>query len=73
MTIKKDDNVIVLTGDDKGQTGKVIKVMPRDGKAIVAGINTVKKHVRPRQSGQKGQVVDKPMPIHLSNLKKAKE
>ncbi len=68
MTIKKDDSVIILKGKDKGKTGKVIKSLPRESKVIVAGINTVKKHERPRKQGQKGQVVDKPMPIHVSNV-----
>jgi large subunit ribosomal protein L24 len=68
MTIKKDDNVIILKGRDKGKTGKVIKSIPRESKVIVAGINTVKKHEKPRKQGQKGQVVDKPMPIHVSNV-----
>jgi large subunit ribosomal protein L24 len=68
MTIKKDDNVIILKGRDKGKTGKVIKSIPRESRVIVAGINTVKKHEKPRKQGQKGQVVDKPMPIHVSNV-----
>ncbi len=66
--IKKDDNVIVLAGKDKGKTGKVIKSMPKIDKVIVSGINTVKKHQKPKQKGQKGQMIEKPMPIHVSNL-----
>lgn len=68
MTIKKDDNVIVLTGKDKGKTGKVIKSMPKKHKVIVSGINMTKKHQRPRQQNQKGQIVEKPMPIDVSNV-----
>jgi large subunit ribosomal protein L24 len=68
MKIKKDDNVIVLKGKDKGKTGKVIKSIPRESKVIIAGINTVKKHQRPSKQGQKGQVIEKPMPIHISNI-----
>ncbi len=66
--IKKDDNVIILTGKDKGKTGKVIKSIPKEGKVVVSGINIIKKHQRPKQSGQKGQIVEKPMPIHVSNV-----
>lgn len=66
--IKKDDNVIILTGKDKGKTGKVIKSIPKINKVVVSGINIIKKHQRPKQSGQKGQMVEKPMPIDVSNV-----
>ena len=66
--IKKNDNVIILTGKDKGKTGKVIKSFPSDNKVVVEGLNLVKKHQRPRKEGQKGQVVDQAMPIHVSNV-----
>ena len=68
MTIKKNDNVIILTGKDKGKTGKVMKSFPRDNKVIVEGLNLVKKHMRPRKEGQKGQVIDQAMPIDVSNV-----
>lgn len=68
MHIKKGDNVKVLTGKDSGKTGKVIKAMPKDNKVIVEGINMVKRHQRPKKQNSKGQVVEKPMPIHASNL-----
>jgi large subunit ribosomal protein L24 len=68
MTIKKNDNVIILTGKDKGKTGKVIKSFPRDNKVVIEGLNLVKKHQRPRKEGQKGQVIDQAMPIHVSNV-----
>jgi large subunit ribosomal protein L24 len=68
MTIKKNDNVIILTGKDKGKTGKVLKVMPRDNRVLVEGLNLVKKHQKARKEGQKGQVVDQAMPIHVSNV-----
>ncbi len=68
MKIKKDDNVIVLTGKDKGKTGKVIKAMPRINKVLVAGINTFKKNQKPTKQGQKGQVVEKNGPIDVSNV-----
>jgi len=73
MNIKKGDSVIILTGDDKGKTGKVVKSLPRLGKVIVEGVNTVKRHQKTRREGQKGQVVDKAMPIDVSNVRKAEE
>ena len=68
MAIKKDDNVIILAGKNKGMTGKVIKSLPRENKVIVEGVNMLKRHQRPRKEGQKGTVVDKAMPIHVSNV-----
>lgn len=68
MNIKKNDTVIVLAGKDKGKSGKVTKAMPKIDKVIVDGINKVKKNQRSRKQGQKGQVVEKSMPIHVSNL-----
>lgn len=72
MHIKKDDKVIVLTGKDKGKTGTVTKSMPKEGRVIVSGVNVLKVHQKPRRSGEKGQIVDKTMPINASNVKKAK-
>lgn len=71
MHIKKGDTVVILTGDDKGKTGKVVKALPRENKVIVEGMNTVKKHERSRREGQKGQIVERAMPMHASNVKKA--
>ena len=72
MHVKKDDKVIVLKGKDKGKTGSVLKSMPKVGKVIVSGINLAKKHQRARKGGEKGQILDKAMPISVSNVKKAK-
>ena len=69
MTIKKDDIVIILAGKDKGKSGKVTKSLPKIHKVIVAGINIIKKNQKPRQKGQKGQVVEKTMPIDVSNVR----
>lgn len=73
MTIKKDDSVIVITGKDKGKTGKVTRVFPKDGKVLIEGLNMFKKRQRARKQGQKGQVVEMSMPIHISNIKLASE
>ncbi len=72
MKIKKDDKVIVLTGKDKGKTGSVVKAIPKENKVIVSGVNVLKVHQKPRKAGEKGQIIDKAMPIHVSNIKKTK-
>ena len=65
--IKKGDKVVVMTGRDKGRTGEVRQVMPDDGRAIVAGVNLVRRHTR--QTAQtEGGILTKEAPIHLSNL-----
>jgi large subunit ribosomal protein L24 len=71
MHIKKGDNVIILSGDDKGKTGKVTKSFPAQNKIVVEGINLVNKHERPRKQGQKGQVVKVAMPFDASKAKNA--
>lgn len=73
MNIKKDDNVIIIAGKDKGKSGKVITSLPKIHKVIVAGINIIKKNQKPRQKGQKGQIVEKTMPIDVSNVRLASE
>jgi large subunit ribosomal protein L24 len=65
--IKKGDRVVVLAGRDKGRSGEVVSVAPADERAIVRGINSVKRHTRPTQN-QEGGIISKDMPIHLSNL-----
>lgn len=72
MHIKKDDKVIVLTGKDKGKTGTVLKSMPKEGRVVVSGVNVLKVHQKARKAGEKGQIIDKTMPINASNVKKAK-
>jgi len=69
MKIKKDDTVLITTGKDKGRKGKVFKVLPKEGKVLIENINLKKKHVRPKKSNEKGQVVKKPGPLDLSNVK----
>jgi len=68
MKIKKGDNVIVIAGKDKGKTGKVARAIPADLKVVIDGINILKKHQKARRSGEKGQIVDVSMPIHVSNV-----
>ena len=65
--LKKGDEVIVLAGKDKGKTGKIIKMVPKQMKAVVSEINKVKKNQKP-DNNQPGGIIDKEMPIHISNL-----
>ena len=65
--IKKGDKVVVMAGRDKGKRGEVLRVDRKDRRAIVAGVNMVKRHTRPAQ-GTPGGIVDKEATIHLSNL-----
>ena len=65
--LKKGDSVFVLAGKDKGKTGQIIKILPVKNKALVQGINLVKKHTKPSQTN-KGGIESIEMPIHLSNL-----
>ena len=65
--IRKGDKVIVLTGRDKGRTGEVIKVRPTENKALVRGVNMVKRHQR-QSPTQEGGIISKEGPVHLSNL-----
>ena len=68
MRIKKNDSVKVISGSNKGKTGRIIKIMSCKTKAIVEGINIVKKHARPTQENPQGGIVEKELPVHISNL-----
>lgn len=68
MKIKADDMVIVIAGKDKGRTGRVMKLLPKD-RVLVEGVNMVKKHVRPNpQKNEQGGIIDRESGIHVSNL-----
>lgn len=56
--VKRDDTVIIISGDDKGKKGKVLEVSPKEGKIIVQGVNMVKKHMKPRPPQENGGIVD---------------
>lgn len=68
LHIKKGDTVYVNAGEDKGKTGRVLKVLVKDNKAIVEGVNMVSKHTKPNAKAPQGGIVKKEAPIHLSNL-----
>jgi len=69
MEIKSGDTVLIIAGKDKDKSGKVIEVFPKDNRLIVEGLNIVKKHVRPKKEGEKGQRVEVPRSIDVSNVK----
>ena len=68
LHIKKNDNVIVLAGEDKGKTGKVLKVLVKEQRALVEGINMVSKSMKPSAKNPQGGIVKQEAPIHISNL-----
>ncbi|MCK5059590.1 MAG: 50S ribosomal protein L24 [Candidatus Pacebacteria bacterium] len=68
MKIKKGDNIIVISGKDKGKTAPVLKAFPALNRVVVEGVNVRKIHERARKGGQKGQIVDRALPINVSNV-----
>jgi large subunit ribosomal protein L24 len=72
LKIKKGDSVQVITGKDKGKKGVVEKAFPKDRKVLIEGVNVKKVHIKKRQKGAKGQIVDRALPIDISNVKKVK-
>ena len=68
LHIKKGDTVTVLSGNEKGKSGKVLQTFPKNNLVLVEGVGMRKKHQKPRREGQKGQIIDKQFPIHASNV-----
>ena len=68
IKIKTDDNVIVIAGEHKGSEGKVVTVIRDQNKAIVKGVNLIKKHSKPSAQNPQGGIIEKEAPIHISNL-----
>jgi len=68
MKIKRGDNVIVISGKDRGRQGKVLQVFSNKDTVTVEGVNVKKRHQKPRRSGQKGQIVEFTAPMHVSNV-----
>lgn len=68
MKIKKGDKVTILAGKDKGKTGKVLQIFPAKNRASIEGLNLLVKHMRPQRQGEKGQRIEFPAPIELSNV-----
>lgn len=68
MTVKKGDNVVVIAGKEKGKTGKVVEVFPKDNRVLVDGLNIVTKHQKARRQDEKSAIVKKSAPIEASNV-----
>ena len=66
--IRKGDRVVCISGKDKGKSGIVMEVHPREQRVLVEGLNIVKRHTKPRPPNEPGGVIEKPAPIHLSNV-----
>ena len=66
--IRSGDSVVVLTGKDRGKTGKVRTVLPKENRVIVEGLNIVKRHTKARGPGQPGGIIEKEAPLHISNV-----
>ena len=71
LHVKKNDDVVVISGNDKGKSGKVLRVLPQKGRVIVEGVNIRKRHMRPTQSNPQGSIIEREFPIHASNVKKS--
>jgi large subunit ribosomal protein L24 len=67
LPVKKDDMVMIITGKDRGKTGKILKVFPKQNRVIVEGLNRVKRHTRPRRN-QQGGILEMEAPLHVSNV-----
>lgn len=68
LRIKTGDEVTVIAGKDKGKKGKILQTFPKLGKVVVEGVNVTKRHLKTRRQGEKGQIVEFPMPISGSNV-----
>ncbi len=68
MKIQKGDTVVVTTGKDKGKEGKVVRAYPKKGEVLIEGVNVKHKHQRSTKRGSQGQIVERPMPIDVSNV-----
>ena len=73
MKIKVGDQVKVIAGKEKGKEGKVIKTLKNEEKVVIEGLNMIKKHLKPRYTGQNGSIEEVEAPIHVSNVKKIEE
>ncbi|MEE9904882.1 50S ribosomal protein L24 [Chlorobium sp.] len=71
LHVRKDDNVVVISGNDRGKAGKVLKVFPQKCRVIVEGVNIRKRHMKPTQSHPQGAIIEREFPIHASNVKKS--
>ena len=68
MKIKKGDKVQIMAGKDRGKQGEVLRVIPVAEKVLVKGVNVMKRHMRPKREGEKGERIEKEVPLHVSNV-----
>ncbi|KAB2907829.1 MAG: 50S ribosomal protein L24 [Ignavibacteriales bacterium] len=68
MHLKKNDKVVVISGNDKGSTGRILKIFKKTERIIVEGVNLRKRHTKPNQTNPQGGIIEKEAPIHLSNV-----
>lgn len=68
LKVKKGDNVVVISGKDKGKTGKILQVIPAENRALVEGVNIITKHQKPKSQKEKGGIIKKPSPIKIDNI-----
>ncbi|SHE35332.1 LSU ribosomal protein L24P [Ferrithrix thermotolerans DSM 19514] len=68
MKIKKGDKVRIIAGKDRGQEGEVVRVLPKESRVVVAGVNVAKRHTKPTSATTQGGIIDKAMPMHVSNV-----
>lgn len=69
MRVKKNDTVLIISGKYRGRKGKILKAFPKKDKVLIEGVNLRKKHQKPKKTGDKGQVIEVPAPIDISNVK----
>ena len=67
LRIKKGDKVVVLTGRDKGKKGEILRMLPKESRVVVRGVNVIKRHTRPSQTSQ-GGIIEREAPVHISNV-----
>jgi len=72
MHVKKGDKVKVISGKDKGKTGVIVRALPKENKVVIDGVAVAKRHLR-KQGNQSGRIVERPMPIHVSNVMKVEK
>lgn len=68
MKIKKGDQVVIMAGKDRGKRGKVIQILASQDRVVVEGANLIKRHRKPRKEGEKGERIERPAPMHVSNV-----
>ncbi len=69
MKVKKNDTVLIISGKYRGRKGKILKAFPKKDKILIEGVNLRKKHQKPKKTGDKGEIIEIPAPIHISNVK----